>query len=424
MNNSELSYLIVITLVTLLTAAFFAGMEMAFITANRLKIELDKGSGKLSGKILSRFINRPDLFISAMLLGSNASIVVFGICFGHLFDKPMYALLQNTALVMVAQTLLSTVLVLVVAEFLPKTLFQINANRSLRYGAPLVQVCYWLLYLPTQLTVGVSTLFLRLLGVKNTPTTTGFSKVDLDYFVRDMNNRMEREHELDNEIQILQNALDFSKIKARDCMIPRTEIAAVELEESIESLKEKFIETGYTKILVYRDHIDNIIGYVHSFEMFKQPQQIKQILLPVSVVPEAIPGKELLELFTSKTSKIALVVDEFGGTSGIVTIEDVLEEIFGDIEDEYDVEELMEKQIDANTYLFSARHEIDYLNDKYKLNLPESEDYDTLSGLALHHLESIPKNGIQFSVGHFTIEICEVTDRRIEMVKLSVRESD
>jgi CBS domain containing-hemolysin-like protein len=274
------------------------------------------------------------------------------------------------------------------------------------------------LRLPTLFVVGISQLFLRIFKINVEKSNTAFSKVDLDYFVRDVNERMETEFELNNEIQILQNALDFSNVKARDCMVPRTEIVAMDVNESIEELRIKFIETGYTKILIYENTIDNVIGYVHSFDMFKKPKEIKRILLPISVVPEVISGKKLLEMFTKQSGNISLVVDEFGGTSGVITIEDLMEEIFGDIEDEHDVEELIEEQLDENTFLFSARQEIDYINDKFHLQVPDSEEYDTLSGLILNKLASIPDKGTIVEIDTFTIEIQAVSDRRIELVKL------
>lgn len=415
------SIYLTIIVITLLAAAFFAGMEMAFITANRLKIELDKISGRFSGKLLSRFAKHPDSFISTMLLGSNIAIVIFGLCVGYLVEKPLLNYFENTGLVMLVQTICSTIVILVFAEFLPKTLFQINPNRTLKYGAIPLAFLYWILYLPTIFIVGIAKIILRIFNVNVEKTDTAFSKVDLDHFVRDINERMENEAELTNEMQILQNALDFSNVKARDCMIPRTEIVAMELQASIEDLRKNFVETGLSKILIYEDNIDNIIGYVHSFELFKKPKEIKKILLPITVIPEVLPGKELLELFTSQSGNIALVVDEFGGTSGVITIEDLMEEIFGDIEDEHDVEELIEEQLDEFNFIFSARQEIDYLNDTFHFNIPESEEYDTISGLILNELETIPENGTIIELEKFIIEIQEVSDRRIELVRFTVK---
>jgi putative hemolysin len=417
------SILILIILLSLVASAFFSGTEIAFVTANRLKIELDRSSGNLSGKILARFVKRPEGFISAMLLGNNAALVIFGLCMGLLVEPWLAIYIPNEGLVLFTQTLLSTLLILVTAEFLPKAIFQINPNRILTLTAIPLVIIYWVLYIPTAFTVGLSNLFLRLFGMDTKQTERVFSKVDLDYLVRDMNERMADEAELTNEMQILQNALDFSKVKARDCMIPRPEIIALDVDEDMDTLRNKFIETGLSKIIIYRDSIDNIIGYVHSFELFKHPQSIKQILLPIPVVPEAMPGKQLLELFARQSGNIAIVVDEFGGTSGLITIEDLMEEIFGDIEDEHDKEDLTEEQIDENTWLFSARQEIDYLNEEFELDLPESEEYDTLGGMVLNYLETIPTKGTIFRLEKHEIEVVEVTDRRIELVKVKLNEN-
>ena len=264
----------------------------------------------------------------------------------------------------------------------------------------------------------ISGFFLRLLKSSGESSSKVFTKVDLEHFVHDLSNRLNEEEDFGKEMQILRNALDFSNIKARDCMVPRPEIIAVDVEEDIELLKRQFIETGLSKILVYRESIDNIIGYVHSFEMFKKPASIKQILLPIAFVPSAIAGKELLELFSKQSGNIAVVVDEYGGTAGVVTIEDVMEEIFGDIEDEHDAEDLLEEQIGENEYRFSARTDIDYLNEKYHLRLPESEEYDTLGGLIIHELESIPESGDSLDIGEHMLVIEQVTDRRIEVVRI------
>jgi putative hemolysin len=419
----ESSILILVILLSLTASAFFSGTEIAFVTANRLKIELDRSSGNLSGRILARFVKKPEGFISAMLLGNNAALVIYGLCMGILVEPRLAQFIPNEGVVLLIQTLISTLIILVTAEFLPKAFFQINPNRILSFTAVPLLVIYWILYIPTAFTVSISNVVLRLFRMDTKQTERVFSKVDLDYFVRDMNERMTEEAELTNEMQILQNALDFSKVKARDCMIPRTEIIALDVEEEMDVLRKKFIETGLSKILIYRDSIDNVIGYVHSFELFRKPQSIKQILLPIPVVPEAMPGKELLELFARQSGNIAIVVDEFGGTSGLITIEDLMEEIFGDIEDEHDKEELTEEELEPGVWLFSARQEIDYLNEEYELGLPDSEEYDTLGGMVLHYLETIPPKGSHFHLEKHEIEVVEVTDRRIELVKVKVNEN-
>tara|TARA_B100000508_G_scaffold141096_1_gene146817 strand:- start:36872 stop:38131 length:1260 start_codon:yes stop_codon:yes gene_type:complete len=410
---------LIIILVALAGSAFFSGMEIAFVTANRLKIELDNQKGAISGRILSNFVKNDSRFIATMLLGNNIALVVYGIWMAQLMEPWISNMVGgNEALILTLQTILSTLLILVTAEFLPKATFQINPNRVLHFlSIPLV-IIYVILFPLTLFTMLISSGVLKLFRMDTDNSKTAFSKIDLDDYVRDLNERMEEEGELDNEMQILQNALGFSNIKARDCMIPRTDIVAYDIETSVEDIKDKFITTGLSKILIYRDTIDNIIGYVHSFELFKKPKRIKEVLIPIAFVPEAIPAKDLLELFAKQHGNIAVVVDEFGGTSGLVTIEDVVEEIFGEIEDEHDSDELLEQKIDRTTYLFSARQDIDYLNEEYDLELEESTEYDTLGGLVLHHLESIPEEGTILELEDYTMRIEEVSDRRIEVIRV------
>jgi CBS domain containing-hemolysin-like protein len=412
---------ILIIVFALVASAFFSGMEIAFVTANRLKIELDSQKGTFSGKILSNFVKNDSRFIATMLLGNNIALVVYGIWMAKLLEPSISSFVYgNEALILTIQTVVSTLLILFTAEFLPKATFQINPNRVLQVlSFPLI-ILYTALYPLTIFTMFLSNGFLKLLRVDTKNGKTPFSKVDLNEYVRDLNDRMDEESELDNEMQILQNALGFSQVKARDCMIPRTDIVALEVESSVEEMKDKFIETGLSKILIYRDTIDNIIGYAHSFELFKKPSRIKEILIPIAFVPEAIPAKDLLELFAKQHGNIAIVVDEYGGTSGLVTIEDVVEEIFGDIEDEHDSDELLEKRIDDKTLLFSARQDIDYLNESFDLELEESTEYETLGGLVLHHLESIPEEGTILEIENYKITIESVSDRRIEIIKVEL----
>jgi putative hemolysin len=413
----EYSYLIIVF--TLLFSAFFSAVEIAFISSNRLKVELDRSKGTFTGKILGYFYTRESRFIAMLLLGNNVVLVIFGIYAALMLQQPLgYFLDAESASMILSQTIISTIAVLIIAEFLPKALVQINPNYFLRFAAFPVAIIYWLLYIPTQIVLSISNLILTLFNVKETISQKVFSKVDLEHYVNDLNERLNDEEEFGNEMQILQNALDFSSVRARNCMIPRPEMVAIDVDEELSVLKQLFVQTGLSKILVYRGSIDHIIGYVHSFEMFKNPESIKQILLPIAFVPEAIPGKELLELFAKQSGNIAVVVDEYGGTSGIITIEDVIEEIFGEIEDEHDVEDWKEEVINENTWRFSARADIDYLNSEYHLNLPESDVYDTLGGLLIYHFESIPENGAVLELDDFTMIIEEVSDRRIELVRL------
>jgi CBS domain containing-hemolysin-like protein len=397
---------------------------MAFVAANRLKIELDNNAGKLPGKIISNFVKQSDRFIATMLIGNNIALVIYGMYFADLINPFLETFLTNNAVVMISQTILATVIILVTAEFLPKVFFQINPNSILTYVALPLFIINLILYVPTAFTLMLSQGILKIMGVKSGKTENVFTKTDLMYFVQDVNMRIKENSDIDHEIKFLQNALDFSKIRVRDCMVPRTEILALDVETDIEVLRAQFVKTGFSKIIVFRDDIDHIIGYVHSFDLFKKPTSIKQILLPIPVIPEAMPSKQVMELFARQSGNVALVVDEFGGTSGLITIEDLIEEIFGDIEDEHDKEDLIEEQIDEHRFLFSARHEVDYLNEQYRLNLPEDEDYDTLGGLILNYLERIPEKGdtLELSEIHMTITITEVSDRRIELVEITKNE--
>lgn len=414
------SVTVLLIIISLIFCAFFAGMEIAFLSSNRLKVELDRAKGTMNGKMMGTFYKKESFFIALLLLGNNASLVLFGSSFAILLHEGIiesWGIHSETSILLV-QTVLSTLLVLVTAEFLPKALVQLNPNGFLKWATAPMFLIYILLYLPTQVVMTVSNFFLWILGTDHKTSEKVFSKIDLEHYVLDLSSRIQEEEELGNEMQILQNALDFSEIKARDCMIPRTEIVAVDVEEEIEVLKQLFIDKGLSKILVYRTSIDNVIGYVHSFEMFKKPQAIKQILLPIAFVPAAMPGKELLELFTKNSGNIAVVVDEYGGTAGVITIEDVIEEIFGEIEDEHDVELRLEEQVSETEFRFSARLEIDYLNEEYQLDLPDAEEYETLGGLIIHELESIPEAGTELEINELRLFIEQVSDRRIEIVRI------
>ena len=415
----EYSSQLFILFLALLFSAFFSGMEIAFLASNRLKVELDRNKGNATGKILGVFYKRESFFIALLLLGNNIALVLFGIYAALLLDPIILSWgVTEPGFILVIQTVLSTLLVLIVAEFLPKALVQINPNGFLRFATTPMVIIFVLLYLPTQVIMFISNIFLFLLKTDRSNTKKVFSKIDLEHYVLDLSTRIKEEEELGNEMQILQNALDFSNIKARDCLVPRTEITAIEVEEEITVLSQLFIQTGLSKIIVYRDTIDNIIGYVHSYEMFKRPTSIKQILLPIAFVPSSIPGKELLEMFTKQSGNIAVVVDEYGGTAGIVTIEDVIEEIFGDIEDEHDVEDVLAERITDKEYRFSGRADIDFINEEYQINLPESEEYETLGGLIIHLLETIPEAGTCVELDKQTLFIEQVSDRKIEVVRI------
>ncbi len=411
----------IVILSSLLLSAFTSGVEISFITSNRLKIELDKNKGSLNGRISAYFYNNEGHFIATLLLANNVALVLFGIYFAQILNPVISSWgIESDFLILLIQTILSTILVLTLAEFLPKAIFQLNPNGFLKtFSIPMFLV-YWILFVPTSIIMFISTQFLKLFKIELKNNEKVFSKVDLEHYVQDLNKRIKDEEDFGNEMQILQKALDFSKIKARDCMVPRPELISISVDDEIEKLHKLFIATGISKILIYRDNIDNVIGYVHSFELFKKPKAINEVLRSIAFVPAAIPAKELLEIFTKKKSNIAIVVDEYGGTAGVVTIEDIIEEIFGEIEDEHDKEDWLEEKISETEFRFSGRVEIDYLNENYNLKFEESDEYGTLGGYIIHQVETIPVAGAEIEVGNYKLIIEEVSDRRIEVVKLII----
>lgn len=417
-----MSTTLLIILVAILFSAFFSGIEIAFVSANRLKIELDLKQGSVSAKIISRFMKNPGRFISSMLVGNNIALVVYGMLMGQLIVQ-VFSLNQylSAASVIVIQTIISTLLILVTGEFVPKALFRLHPNQFLKFFAlPLFVIYYAVLYIPSTLFSFSSELFLKLFRIEVPKEQAVFGRVDLDEYLESLSQNNSKKESVEHELEILKNALDFNKIKARDCMIPRPEIEGLEVESPIEKLRDLFIESGYSKILIYRDTIDNIIGYVHCNEMFNKPSSIKTILLPVTIVPETMTAQEVLENFIKQRRGLAVVVDEHGGTSGIITMEDIVEEIFGEIEDEHDQEQLIEEEIEPGVFKFSARLEVDYLNDEYNLNIPEIGEYDTLAGFIIHHTENIPKPNTRLQINEFQITITKVSGTRIEEVLLKV----
>jgi CBS domain containing-hemolysin-like protein len=406
-------------LCSLIASAFFSGMEIAYLASNRLKIEVQIKQGTIQSKLISVFYKNESTMIALLLLGNNVALVVYGIAAAEILNPWLRGIgIGNEASLLVLQTFISTLIVLFTAEFLPKAIGQINPNRFMNLGSVPMLIVYILLYIPTQVILFISSGILKAFGSKHESSDKVFSRVDLEHYVEDLASRIKSEQELGKDMHILRNALDFSNIKARDCMIPRTEIIAVEIDESIQELKGLFSEKGLSKIIVYRDSTDNVIGYVHSFDLFKNPPAIKQILKPIPFVPEVITGKELLEKFTSERSNMAIVTDEYGGTAGLVTLEDVIEEIFGEIEDEHDKDDWLEDKISNDEYLFSARVEIDYLNETYGLHLEESDEYETLAGMIIHHLESIPEKNQVIEINGFIFTIEEVSERKIEKVRI------
>ncbi|HRY98041.1 MAG TPA: hemolysin family protein [Bacteroidales bacterium] len=411
--------------ITLLLSAFFTGIETAYVNANKLKIEVDRNQGILSARILSRLVRRPSRFLGIMLLGNNIALVAYGILMAQWLEAPLKGMLpaglSSGVMVMVAQIILATLLVLLVAEFLPRILFRIRPNDLLAALAIPTLLLFWLLYPVILLFTSMAEFILRrVFRMKLQSGEYHFSALDLDAFVREFAPDDEKDPERAQEIQMFQNAIEFRTVKLRECMVPRTEIVAVEEGEPVNSLRLKFIESGFSRIMVYRGSIDQIIGYVHTFDLFREPAQLSRILKPVPIFPETMPAnKALTELLRSRRS-LGVVVDEFGGTSGMVTMEDLMEEIFGEIADEFDVEELTEKRVAEDEFLFSGRLEIDYLNQEYDLGLPESEQYETLAGFILVHSQSIPRSGESIAIGDFLFTVVHASNNRIDLVRLKV----
>ena len=419
-----------VIVISLLLSAFFSGMEIAYVSSNKIHIELEKKQGDFLGKILERLTAKPSKFIATMLIGNNVALVVYGFTMGEVlvqwFDNslPSSSTLITylfTDLRFITQTVISTLVILITAEFLPKVFFQIYANTLLKILALPAYLFYVLFTLISEFVIWISDLILRVFfKTEGDSVVSAFSKVELGNYISEQMESVEEHDEVDSEIQIFQNALEFSEVKAREVMVPRTELTSIDVSDSIENLSKLFIETGHTKIIVYKDSIDDILGYVHSFELFKKPKNIKSIVIPVSFVPETILIKDVLNILTKKSRSIAIVIDEYGGTSGIMTVEDIIEELFGEIEDEHDSIELIEEQLSENTFRFSARLEVDYINETYKLNLPESDQYETLGGLIVNATEEIPEQNDFVDLENFRFKIEAVSSTKIDLVLLKV----
>ena len=413
---------LLIILASLMLSAFFSGMEIAFISVNRLQVELELKQGKFIAKIIDWFLKHRARFIAALLVGNNIALVVYGIFMAQLLEPYIAQHLWNNELfVLLMQTIISTLIVLITAEFLPKSIFRINPNGFLNVLAIPVLIAYILLLIPAFIITFLSEVILKLFfQVERERQEVVFDHVDLHNFLLEKTNAMDDDEEVETEIQIFQNALEFSKVKARECMIPRNEIKAVDIETEIKEVTDLFVETGHSKILIYRETVDHVIGYVHSSELFKHPESVKSILRPIAIVPESKTANDILEQLISQRRNVAVVLDEYGGTAGMLTIEDVIEELFGEIEDEHDKEDLVEQDLGDGKYRFAARHEVDYLNDTYGLNIPETDEFDTLAGFILHNHEDIPKLKERITIPPFRFVITKVEGHRIEEVELTV----
>jgi putative hemolysin len=416
--------IIAVIIISLLFSAFFSGMEIAFVSANRLQIAIktQQNNGFVS-KILSHFANKPGWFISAMLVGNNVTVVVYSLFLAQLIDPVLAQWFNSELMIVLVQTIFATIILLIFAEFLPKTIFRINPNNTLTVLAIPVFIIYVILFLPSYLIISITDLFMLLLIKKENRTKEKvvFEKTDLDAYLTQTLRENALTTNQDYEVKLFHKALSFSEIIARDCMIPRNELIAVEINESIDTLKKTFIETEVSKILVFKENIDNIIGYVHSFEMFKNPENIKNILWPVSIIPETMSASKILQELLQKNRSMAVVLDEYGGTAGLVTTEDIIEEIFGEIEDEHDTEVREGVRLSDNEFRFSARLEIDFINEKFNLNIPVSEEYETLGGFLISQFRDIPKKGdhLDYENYHFVIE--EVATNKIQTVYLYIR---
>ncbi len=419
MNPTDL-----IIIICLVLSAFFSGMEIAFVSSNRIYLEIEKLQTGLTSRILKKITQYPSRFIASMLLGNNIALVVYGIFMG---DRILQLFFSNTLLtgdvsltIVFYQTLISTGIILLTAEFLPKVFFQLYANNFIKIFALPVAIFYYLFYPISFLIIGLTDLILkRFLNTETDQVQLSFSKIELGNYIEEQLESAQDKENLDSEIQIFQNALDFSEVKTREAMVPRAEVIAVEQSTSLEDITALFISTGLSKIPVYKENIDHILGYVHAFEMMKQPKGIKNILMPVAYVPETMLVNDVLKLLTRQHKSIAVVIDEYGGTSGIVTVEDIVEELFGEIEDEYDTVEHIEEQIEEDVFDFSARLEVDYLNQKYNLSLPESEYYETLGGMIAYTIGEIPEKGEEIQLSEYVIKIKKVSATKIEQIILT-----
>lgn len=407
---------------SILLSFFFSGMEIAYVSSNKLHIEIQKMQEGIVAKVLHKITERPSKFITTMLVGNNICLVVYGVFMGELLMQ----LLPNLdgAMSLIVHTLISTFIILITAEFTPKVFFQIYANTFIKFFA-IPAYFFYVIFSPiSEFIVWLSDWILRVVfKTKGDEVQLSFSKLELGNYISEQMETIDDEEEVDSEIQIFQNALDFSELRNREVMVPRTEVVAVDLETSIEKLQQILIDTGFSKILIYEENIDNILGYVHAFELFKKPENIQEVLRPVVLVPETMLAKDALNALMKQRKSIAVVIDEYGGTAGILTVEDVIEELFGDIEDEHDLVDLIEEKISDTHYIFSGRLEVDYLNEEYKLDLPENDAYETLGGMLIYHTEEIPEKDELVEIEAYQFKVIEVSNTKIDLVELQIKEN-
>ena len=425
---------LLIIILCLILSAFFSGMEIAYVSSNKIHIEIEKKQGGLLSKLLTKITAKPSKFIATLLIGNNIALVIYGFYMGDMLVDWFASYLPSsspiinslfTELSLLTQTIISTLVILVTAEFLPKVFFQIYSNSLLKLFAVPAYLFYILFSFLSDFVIWISDVVLKhLFKTKGDEVQLAFTKVELGNYISEQMESVEAHDRIDSEIQIFQNALEFSEVKSREVMVPRTELSAIEIHDSIRNLNDLFTQTGHSKILVYKTTIDDILGYVHSFDLFKDPKNIKSMLRPVEYVPETMLAKDVLNVLIKKRKSLAVVLDEYGGTSGIMTVEDIVEELFGEIEDEHDTVVLREEKIDDFNFIFSARLEVDYLNEVHKLNLPEGENYETLGGLIVDHTEEIPQQNDIVTTENFQFKILEVSNTKIDLVSLKVKTDD
>ena len=423
---------LLIIVLSLILSAFFSGMEIAYVSSNKIHIEIEKKQGGLLSKLLTKITAKPSKFIATMLIGNNIALVIYGFYMGDMLVDWFASYLPSsspiinslfTELSLLTQTVISTLVILVTAEFLPKVFFQIYANSLLKLFAVPAYLFYVLFSFVSHFVIWISDVILKhLFKTEGDEVQLAFTKVELGNYISEQMESVEAHDTVDSEIQIFQNALEFSEVKSREVMVPRTELSAIEIHDSLSNLNDLFTQTGHSKILVYKTTIDDILGYVHSFDLFKAPKNIKSMLRPVEYVPETMFAKDVLNVLIKKRKSLAVVLDEYGGTSGIITVEDIIEELVGEIEDEHDTIELIEQKTNKNTFIFSARLEVDYINETYKIQLPDSENYETLGGFIVHHAEEIPDKNQEIKIEQFHFTILEVSSTKIELVQLKISE--
>ena len=417
---------LLIIILSLILSAFFSGMEIAYVSSNKIHIEIEKKQAGLLSKLLTTITAKPSKFIATMLIGNNIALVIYGFYMGDMLVDWFAVHLSPSSifvneLSLLSQTVISTLVILVTAEFLPKVFFQIYANTLLKLFAAPAYVFYILFSVISAFVIWITDFILKyIFKTAGDEVQLAFSKVELGNYISEQMESVQANDTIDSEIQIFQNALEFTEVKSREVMVPRTELTAIEIHDTISNLSESFTQTGHSKIIVYKTTIDDILGYVHSFDLFKNPKNIKSMLRPVEYVPETMLAKDVLNVLIKKRKSLAVVLDEYGGTSGIMTVEDIIEELVGEIEDEHDTVELIELKKDHNTYVFSARLEVDYINETYKLNLPESENYETLGGFIVNHTEEIPEQNQEIKIGPFHFLIQNVSTTKIELVELKI----